>query len=736
MRTIEQYNKLISGKVREAESVGFTASEPIGSHLYNWQKRLVSWALKVGRCALFEECGLGKTVQQIEWAHHVAIHTGKPVLILCPLAVAQQTEDEGKRFGRDCYVVSGAPDVRTSGIAICNYDKLHLLDASVFGGVVLDESSILKAFTGKLRRQLTDTFRATRYKLCCSATPAPNDFTELGQHADFLNVCSPQQMLATYFINDTFDTGTWRLKKHSVETFWAWVATWAACVQKPSDIGGDDSGYDLPEVLMRFERVGSDIVSCIDSGMLIPDVNLSVSNMHAHNRTTMRARVDAAAAIVNADKEQWLVWCETNDESDALNAAIPDAVEVAGHHSQELKERRIKQFLSGESRVLVTKPSIAGWGLNFQHCRKDMYVGLSFSWEKFYQAGKRIHRFGQKRQVERVIVATDSEMEVFKVLQTKHKKHETMHKLVHATKAAIGEESRNVHLNTDIRSETGENWTAYHGDCVRVASNLKSESIGFSVFSPPFADLFTYSNDVQDMGNCSSMDEFMEQFGFLVSELFRITMPGRECAVHCVDLLSTKWKDGSIELKDFSTRIANAFRSAGWLFHSRITIWKSPVTEMQRTKAHGLLYKTLCGDSANSRVGVPDYLLVFRKPGENPVPIKHTESDLPLSLWQELASPVWMTVDQGRVLNGELAREQNDERHICPLQLDVIERALHLWSAKGDLVFSPFMGIGSEGYCAVKSGRRFVGSELKQSYFKLACDNLKKANELSRDLFS
>ena len=198
MPNLDQYDRLIAGKVREAESVGFSPSEPIGTHLYDWQKRLVAWALKVGRCALFEECGLGKTVQQIEWAHHVSIHTGKPVLILCPLAVAQQTQEEGKRFGRDCYTISSATEVRQSGIAICNYDKLHLLDASAFGGVVLDESSILKAFTGKLRRQLTDTFRAARYKLCCSATPAPNDFTELGQHADFLNVCSPQQMLATY----------------------------------------------------------------------------------------------------------------------------------------------------------------------------------------------------------------------------------------------------------------------------------------------------------------------------------------------------------------------------------------------------------------------------------------------------------------------------------------------------------------------------------------------------------
>jgi DNA modification methylase len=231
------------------------------------------------------------------------------------------------------------------------------------------------------------------------------------------------------------------------------------------------------------------------------------------------------------------------------------------------------------------------------------------------------------------------------------------------------------------------------------------------------------------------MPDFMVQFGALIDELKRVMMPGREIAVHCCDLLATKWKDGEIEFKDFSGEIIRAFRTRGFAFHSRITIWKDPVTEMQRTKAHGLLYKTLRSDSGKSRVGSADYLLCFRKPGENPVPITHTVEDLPLSLWQEIASPVWMTVNQGRVLNGDIAREDADERHICPLQLDVIERALHLWSAPGDLVFSPFTGIGSEGFCSLKMKRRFVGAELKESYFQTALDNLKRGDESSRTLF-
>jgi DNA modification methylase len=296
-----------------------------------------------------------------------------------------------------------------------------------------------------------------------------------------------------------------------------------------------------------------------------------------------------------------------------------------------------------------------------------------------------------------------------------------------ASKAFTENRIKELTKNTEIASAKGTDWTLYHGDCVRVAKQIPDESVDFTVFSPPFADLFTYSDDLQDMGNCNDLQQFITHFDFLIDEIARVTVPGREVAVHCVDLLSTKWKHGKIQFQDFSGEIIRAFWKRGFLFHSRICIWKSPVTEMQRTKAHGLLYKTLKADSCDSRVGCADYLLVFRKPGENPRPvIKHPES-FPVSVWQEYASPVWMTVDQGRVLNGEGAREHQDERHICPLQLDVIERAVILWSNPGDLVYSPFAGIGSEGYESLKLGRRFVGSELKKSYFDQACTHLRNA---------
>ncbi len=728
------YDDVIKAKIRAFTDVGFEPRE-FTTPLFDWQRLIVEWAVKRGRVALFEECGLGKTIQQIEWAYQVHLHTQKPVLIVCPLAVQFQTVEEGKRFGIEITPVREASDVNSTGLNIINYDRIDRIDPEMFAGVVLDESSILKGLTGATRRMLTEMFSKTPYRLCCTATPAPNDFTELGQHAEFLGVCKYNEMLSEYFINDTFNTGDWRLKKHAETPFWEWVASWAACVSKPSDIGFDDAGYDLPEVNEQYVTVPVDHRADPESGELFAFTSPSATEIHRHNRKTAKDRCEAAAKVVNATDEQFIAWCESNDESELLHELIPDSVEVKGSDSVDAKERDLKAFSTGQARVIITKPSIAGFGLNWQHCRNEIFVGLSYSFEKFYQASKRIHRFGQKRTVNRYIVQTDAENGVLKAISRKSGQHEQMKSLMRFTKLELTKNQRILTLKTNIYNVWKDNWKVYHGDCVRVAETIESDSIGFSIFSPPFADLFTYSSDIQDMGNCKGMDDFMLQFGFLIDQLHRIIMPGRLVAVHCCDLLASKWKDGDIEFKDFSGTLVSAFRDKGWLLHSRVTIWKDPVTEMQRTKAHGLLYKTLKSDSSKSRMGSPEYLLVFKKRGVNPKPIAHTEVDIPLSLWQEIASPVWMTIDQGRVLNGKFARDDQDEKHICPLQLDVIERALLMWSAPGDIVFSPFTGIGSEGVCSVKMGRKFIGSELKRSYFQTACQFIEQADRERGDLF-
>jgi hypothetical protein len=288
---------------------------------------------------------------------------------------------------------------------------------------------------------------------------------------------------------------------------------------------------------------------------------------------------------------------------------------------------------------------------------------------------------------------------------------------------------------TILDQQTGENFTAIHGECVHALTDIPTESIGHVIYSPPFGSLFTYSPSAADMGNVVNDDEFFASYVHVIRETLRVLKPGRLSAVHCTDLPSRKGADGFIGIRPFSDEIVRAHIEAGFIFHCRVTVWKDPVVEMQRTKALGLLYKQLQKDSCMSRTGLPDYLLVFRKPGSNADAVRHTSNPadpaatdfVPVTLWQQWASPVWMDIRQGNVLNVKMAREGEDERHLCPLQLDLIERAIRLWSNPGDIILSPFMGIGSEGFVAIKCGRKFVGIELAEKYFRPACRNLADA---------
>lgn len=768
---MDDYEQFLVTKKRKASFGGFDCKKLTrkGAEytLFPWQQFIVKLALKAGRYALFEDCGLGKSGQQLLWADEVAKHTGKPVLILCPLAVANQTVGEGVKFDVKVTHIREREELGKNGVFITNFDRIERFAEEIkrLGGIALDESSILKSFTGKTRQMLTEMFRNTEYKLCCTATPAPNDYTELGQHADFLNVMTPSQMLATWFINDTADTGTWRLKKHARGDFWRWVGTWAACISKPSDIGFDDTGYDLPPLELLNHKIEVDEVSGAADGELFRATSVSATNLHKESRLSMDERCQRAAQIATEDESPCIVWCELNEESEKTTELVKgilgdraQCVEVTGSQTPIAKERNFDAFSTQEARCIVLKSEM-GFGMNWQHCSRQVFVGQSWSMESQYQAIRRSYRFGQTKPVQIHFLTPSTLGDVRVRVREKFAAHEAMKLEMKIAASELMKDTQIIEVSKDMPIQSSDNWTIYNGDCVRVTREyIKPESVGFSVFSPPFADLFLYSNALEDMGNCNSLAEFMVQFRFLIAELYRVTMPGRLCAVHCCDLLATKWKHGSMHLQDFTRVIEEAFcgnaddfltyassslmqsaaaefKKTGWLLHSKVTIWKNPVTEMQRTKAHGLLYKTLKKDSSHNRVGMPDYVLVFKKPGENPVPIAHTPEQFDLDDWQKIASPVWMDIDQGNVLNRKGSKESGDERHICPLQLDVIERALMLWSAPGDLVFSPFTGIGSEGYQSIKMGRKFVGAELKASYFKDAALWLKQA-ESEQDLFA
>ena len=404
---------------------------------------------------------------------------------------------------------------------------------------------------------------------------------------------------------------------------------------------------------------------------------------------------------------------------------IPDAVEVKGSDKPEVKEDRLLGFARGEFRVLVTKTKIAQFGLNYQHCHNQVFASLDFSFEGLYQAIRRSYRFGQKNEVNIHMITTDTMQNVIQSIKNKQKQFEEMQ-----TKMAeeMNKDVKKFDAVVNYESEKSDHFQMYRGDCVQVIKEIPNESVGFSVFSPPFAELYTYSSHVEDMGNSKNYNEFLTQFGFLIKELYRIVESGRNVAVHCMDLPIQKGKEGFIGLRDFSGMILEAFNNAGFIYHSRVTIWKDPVVEMQRTKALGLLHKQLKKDSTMSRVGIPDYLMIFRKDGERNNPVNN--DNVPVDVWQKWASPVWMDINYSNTLQYTSARDHKDEKHICPLQLDTIERAINLYTNEGDTVFSPFAGIGSEVYQAIKMNRKAIGIELKESYYNQACKNAKAAESL------
>ena len=708
------YKEFLQTKHKSVTLSGFDVhDEDINDSLFEFQRFIVKRALKAGRYAVFADCGLGKTIMQLEWAKQVQEYTGKPVLILAPLAVTSQTIQEGNKFGIP------VSKVGEGEIQITNYEQLDNIDASDYSGIVLDESSILKNFTGKLRNSIIDNFQDTPYKLACTATPSPNDPMELGNHAEFLNVMSRNEMLAMYFVHDGGNTSKWRLKNHSVDAFYQFVSSWSIMLNKPADIGFPMKGFELPNLNMIEEEVKTPKK---DNGQLFNDAIVSATNFNEALRETQDQRLERAAEIANGTDENVIVWVKLNRESEAIMKMIPDAVEVTGSDSPEEKERKLLGFANNEFRVLVTKTKIAQFGLNYQNCRNQVFAALDFSFEGLYQAIRRSYRFGQKNEVNIYVITTDTMRNVVDSINTKQKQFTVMQ-----DKMA---ESVNTHLNGklmaesewDVEEEKNEHYHIKRGDCVQLIKEVEDESIGFSVFSPPFAELYTYSSHVEDMGNSKDYNEFLTQFSFLAKELHRVIKQGRNVAIHCMDLPIQKGKEGFIGLRDFSGMIKDAFEKEGFIYHSRVTIWKDPVVEMQRTKALGLLHKQVKKDSTMSRVGIPDYVLVFRKDGERNDPV--TNEDLPVDLWQKYASPVWMDINYSDTLQYRGGRDEKDEKHICPLQLPTIERLIHLYTNKGDSVLTPFMGIGSEVFKAVEMDRYGIGFELKESYFEMAKKNI------------
>ena len=704
----------------------------LNEKLYPFQRDIVAWACRKGKACIFADCGMGKTAMQLEWASQVCKHVdGATVLIVAPLAVSAQTVRDGRKFDIEVNRCRAASEL-VKGINVTNYERLHLFEGVTFDGVVLDESSILKSYSGKIRNQIIDMFQSVPFKLACTATPSPNDYMELGNHAEFVSIMTRTEMLATFFTHDGGNTSKWRLKGHAVDAFWDWVSQWAVTVTSPKDLGYDAGGFDLPE--LDVHQVVVESPTLVDDTRLFAVEAVTLSDQQKARRTTVEVKADAIAQKVNSDDGQWLIWCDLNAESEYLAQSIPDAVEVRGSDTDEHKEKSMLGFADGTVRVLVTKPSIAGFGMNWQNCHQMAFCGLSHSYEQFYQAVRRCWRYGQTQRVSVDVVVSDQETAIVaNVISKRDASDEMKDQMTRRSMRIRTDESMTArdHMPYMVDAEHGENWDLLLGDCVERIKEIPDGCVGYTIFSPPFASLYTYSNSDRDMGNCKTDEEFAEHFAYLIPELYRVTAPGRLLSFHCMNLPTTKERDGYIGIRDFRGDLIREFQKVGFIYHSEVCIWKDPVTAMQRTKALGLLNKQKNKDSCMSRQGIPDYLVTMRKPGDNEVPVSHTNEEFPIPMWQMYASPVWMDVNPSRTLQYKSARENEDERHICPLQLDVIERGIDLWSAPNDIVLSPFAGIGSEGYVAVTKGRYFVGIELKPSYFTVAVKNMQEAERIA-----
>jgi hypothetical protein len=419
---MEDYERFIATKRLHAQSAGFEVPrDRLNSMAFEYQRDLTLWALRKARSLIASDCGTGKTEIELDWSNQVCEHTGGKVLILAPLSVNEQTAEEGEKFKINVNLCRDQKDVK-DGINITNYEMLHHFDPSAFVGVVPDESSCMKDFTSKTRNQLIDLFQNTPYKLCCTATPSPNDFMELGNHAEFLQIMTRVEMLSMFFTHDGGDTSQWRLKGHAVDKFWEWVCTWAAFLRKPSDLGYSDEGFELPPI--EYKQIT--VESAPQEGRLTVAEARTLNERRGARRSSLNERVAVAAELVNASDESWIVWCDLNPEGDALEKAINGAVQVAGRHTMEQKSQRLHDFLHGKALRLVSKASICGHGLNLAVLPQHDIVGLSDSQEMFYQAVRRIWRYGQKEPCNIYIITSEAEGAVLRNIMRKEENYSLM----------------------------------------------------------------------------------------------------------------------------------------------------------------------------------------------------------------------------------------------------------------------------------------------------------------------
>lgn len=818
-----EYEEFLKQKQLIHKASGFTVLESdISSIPFPHQNALIRYAIRKGKSAILADTGLGKTIMELEWARIVTERADRPVLITMPLYVAYQTIDTSLelfnrelKFAEDKMIISPG-----QGIYVTNYEKLHKFSGIEWGGLVFDESSIFKG-QGKFFNRAKSLAQGVPFVLLASATPNPNSPEEMGMQSDVLDIMSEAEMKSTFFINrqdskaidksevikrkknelgvnslseiafadlkiskagNKKERQGWQLAPHAKEKFYQWLASWAMAVKLPSDIGFDDKGYILPKLTITpiFLDTGY-----VPEDQLVFTGLAGVGDRAKVRKLTLEGKCQMALEIIGDSKDQWIVWCGLNPESSRMAQLLKDhnAINVQGSDKTEKKVSALKDFTLGKTQILISKTKICGHGSNFQNCHKMIYIGLDDSWERFYQGIKRIHRFNQHHNCEVYVLLAEEEREIWENVEKKGHQAELMTaKLIENAGQYQIEEldmkagAKQMYQTDNIETEK------YHimmGDSCERLKEIENNSVGLSIYSPPFEDLFVYSNTERDLGNSSTKEDFYKHYGFIVDEVMRVTQPGRKTVVHVADIHARKGKDGFIGLKPFSDRVVSLYNEKGWEFNGRIPIAKNPQATAIRLKAHELMFATMRRDSARLMPVQPDYLLVFTKPGKNEnkiLPMENgemnentwinwagntwlnglgekleddslTEQDF-IEIAKEIyehyksGNPIWDDISETKVLQhtgkSRARLDKDDTKHICPLQLEPVERAIKLWSNPGDTILTPFMGIGTEVYQAIMFQRYGIGIELKQAYFYKAAENMEKAATLSQsvDLFS
>lgn len=731
------YQKFLESKIMRIDNLGFDITEnEINPILFDFQKAIVKWSIKKGRCAVMIDCGLGKSFIQLEWLRLICEKFNQKGLIIAPLSVAHQTIKEAEKLGINLTYAENQENIKTQ-LSITNYERLHNFNSDEFIGIVLDESSILKSISGKIKKLCFNMFVKTKFKLSCTATPAPNDISEIANQAQFLGIMKREEMLSKFFLHRDME---WEIKGHAKQSFYFWISQWAVFARKPLDLGFNNENYNLPA--LNIEAIWSEEKFCRDGELFsITDLK-GIQDRLEIKRKSMQKKAEIIIDFIKDKKKQFIIWCGLNEESDYLEKYISGSVQLSGKQMQSDKIKEIENFKNGKTQILITKPKIAGFGMNFQNCHNMIFFGLSDSYESYYQCIRRCWRYGQKEKVNIYIVLNVSEQAILNNVITKEKHSNDLFNGVIAETSEI--------LNTELHGKTynqkdeymenifeGKNWKLYNADSCIITEQLENESIDMMIYSPPFASLYTYSNSIHDLGNSKDYQEFFNHLSYITKNQLRILKQGRICCVHVSQIPAMLVRDGYIGLKDFRGDIIKHYTEHGFIYHGEVCIYKNPQAQSIRTHSKGLTFSQLEKDSSWNRPALADYILIFRKPGENKISIDNEHNGITRDDWINYASPIWMDVCETDILKNK-QKSENDEKHICPLQLEPIKRCILLYSNKNEIVFSPFAGIGSEGYMALKLKRKFIGIELKPEYAKIAVENLKEAEYTNEEklLFS